>query len=372
MITGMALAEYLQQFQEPPGYLNFASFGPPSRAVVEALASTAQAAAVGTPGLHDHDERALAAVARLTGFARDACLLTTSTSAGLQQLAFGLRGCEVLVGRDEFPSNLYPWWRAQEAGLLKVREIQGPEGLLAMTPETIAAAITPSTDVIALSAVDFRTGYRADLQGIREAIGDRLLIVDGIQGFGVIDQQWTFADALVVGGQKWLRAGWGTGFTVLSPRALERLQPTLGGWTGVEQPTTYDGQAHPLRVGAQRFSVTNLSPFTSAALWTALELIESIGIARLSGRIEASARALLSGLDAAGVPVLSPRPAAERAGIVVAQVAPGQAAGARDQLAEEGLVVTAHEPDRIRISVHATTSPAAIEAVCSALRTWRP
>ncbi len=368
----MALAEYLQQFQEPPGYLNFASFGPPSRAVVRALTSTAEAAVVGTPGLHDHDERALAAVARLTGFDRNAGLLTTSTSAGLQQLAFGLRGSEVLVSRDEFPSNLYPWWRAQDLGLLKIREIQGSEGLLAMTPETIADAITPSTSVIALSAVDFRSGYRADLPGIREVIGDRLLIVDGIQGFGVVDQQWTLADAVVVGGQKWLRAGWGTGFTVLSPRALERIQPTLGGWTGVEQPTRYDGDAHALLSGAQRFSVTNVSPFTSAALWTALELIESAGIAELSSRIEASAQALVSNLDDAGVPVLSPRDPSQRAGIVVAQVAPGQASAARDRLAEQGLTVTAHEPDRIRISVHATTAADSIEQVCAALRVWRP
>jgi selenocysteine lyase/cysteine desulfurase len=367
----MALAEYLQQFEEPPGYLNSASFGPPSRAVVRALASTAQAAAVGTPGLHDHDERALAAVARVTGFPQEACLLTTSTSAGLQQIAFGLPGAEVLVGRDEFPSNLYPWWRAQEAGLLKVREISGTEGLLSMTPETIAAAITPSTSVIAVSAVDFRTGYRADLPGIREVIGDRLLIVDGIQGFGVVDQQWTFADALVVGGQKWLRAGWGTGFTALSPRALERLQPTLGGWTGVEQPTRYDGQAHALRAGAQRLSVTNLSPFTSAALWTALELIESVGIGELARQVRIGASDLIAELDEVGIPVLSPRSPRERAGIVVAEVPLGRAAEIRDRLAEQGLTVTAHAPDRIRLSVHATTSMASMEQVAAALRAWR-
>jgi selenocysteine lyase/cysteine desulfurase len=241
-----------------------------------------------------------------------------------------------------------------------------------MTPEVVSAALTPSTDAVAISAVDFRTGYRADLAGLREVIGDRLLIVDGIQGFGVVDQQWTLADAVVVGGQKWLRAGWGTGFTALSPRALERLRPTLGGWTGVEQPTTYDGEAHALRFGAQRFSVTNLSPFSSAALGTALELIELAGVAQLAGQIAASVEAMIAGLDDSGVPVLSPRAVAERAGIVVAQVTADRAVEVRDRLAAEGLTVTAHEPDRIRISVHATTDLPALEHLAAALRPWRP
>ncbi len=38
-----------------------------------------------------------------------------------------------------------------------------------------------------VSLVDFRTGYRADLAALRDVIGDRLLIVDAIQGFGAVD-----------------------------------------------------------------------------------------------------------------------------------------------------------------------------------------
>ncbi|GLY32673.1 aminotransferase class V-fold PLP-dependent enzyme [Kineosporia sp. NBRC 101731] len=345
---------YRADFQEPSGYLNFAAYGPPSGRVVEAIAATARAAALGEPAAHLHaeDERALAAVSRLTGFAREGCLLTTSTSAGLQQVAFGLGG-EVLLSRDEFPSNLYPWWRAQEAGLMRVRTVKREvDGVPRwMTPATIAAALTPATTAVAISAVDFRTGYRADLAGIREVIDDRLLIVDGIQGFGAAEQDWTAADALVVGGQKWLRAGWGTGFLTLSPRALDRIRPTLGSWTGVEEPTHYDGEPHAEREGAQQLSVTNLSPFTSAALGTALELLESVDVA---GLIEPKVGALLDRLDAAGIQILSPREPARRAGIVVVRTGE-PAAAVRDRLAARGITVTAHEPDRIRISIHATT-----------------
>jgi len=46
-------------------------------------------------------------------------------------------------------------------------------------------------------------------------------------------------------GQKWLRAGWSTGFLYASARALERLEPALTGWTGVRDPARYDGEEHP-------------------------------------------------------------------------------------------------------------------------------
>ena len=48
-----------------------------------------------------------------------------------------------------------------------------------------AASATDSTAsvvAVAVSLVDFRTGYLADLEGIRQVIGDRLLIVDAMQG----------------------------------------------------------------------------------------------------------------------------------------------------------------------------------------------
>ncbi|MCZ4068846.1 aminotransferase class V-fold PLP-dependent enzyme [Microbacterium sp. H37-C3] len=357
---------YLRSFQEAPGYLNFASYGPPSLAVIETIGALAHDASLGRASaqLHAQDRRGLAAVSRLTGFDPDAVTLTTSTSLGLLQVAFGLPRGEVLVSEAEFPANLYAWWRSEDAGLTRVRSLPiiagGP--LAPVTPERVAAAVRPDTVAVAVSAVDFRTGTRADLAGLREAVGDRLLIVDGIQGFGVLDIDWTVADALVVGGQKWLRAGWGAGFTALSPRALERLLPRLGGWTGVEDPSRYDGRRHPPLPGAQRLSVTNASPFASGALATALEVIETVGVAAIHDRIAATAERLIAGLAEAGVSVLSPTRHDDRAGIVVARTPSGNASSATDRLADAGITVTGHGPDRVRFSVHATTTTDAIDA----------
>jgi selenocysteine lyase/cysteine desulfurase len=366
-----ALDRYLASFVEPAGYLNFGSYGPPSRDVVETIGRLAAEASTGIPSarLHAEDDRALDAVSRLTGVHRNGVALTSSTSLGLMQVAFGLPRGEVVVSSAEFPSNLYAWWRSEEAGLTSVRPLPAVHGqpLAPVTPERVADAIGPNTVAIAVSAVDFRTGFVADLAGIRAAVGDRLLVVDGIQGFGVLDADWKLADALVVGGQKWLRAGWGTGFVALSPRALERLRPVLGGWTGVEGASRYDGVPHAPLPGAQRLSVTNGSPFASGALAAALERLESVGVDVVASRVADTAGELIALLDAAGLAVLSPVDRERRAGIVVVGVPAGNAAAVGARLEAAGVTATVHGDDRVRLSVHATTTPAALRTALAVL-----
>ena len=369
-------ADYAAAFGAPEGYLNFASYGPPSAAVVQEsvrLLGLAHAGADSGQHLHAMDARAAAAVSRLSGFPETNVTLVPSTSHGLFQAAFGIPRGEVLVSSAEFPANLYPWWRARDVGLAQVRTMGDPLSAntargVRVTPELVRDSLSPETVAVSVSAVDFRTGFRADLDGIRDVIGDRLLVVDGIQGFGAVDLPWSAADVLVAGGQKWMRAGWGNGFLALSDRALDRLHPGLGGWTGVEEPSRYDGGRHEPLEGAARHSVTNGSPFASGALASALELVEAAGIANIEAAIAERVDRLLDKLDSAGVPVASPRRRESRAGIVVAYLGGGAAVDAHSRLAAEGITATLHGSDRIRLAVHATTTEAAADAAATILK----
>ncbi|GLK16802.1 aminotransferase class V-fold PLP-dependent enzyme [Herbiconiux flava] len=355
-----------------PGYLNHASYGPPTPEVEATVHELLAAAMRGEPAasLHAVGERARVAAARLTGFDPEGVALTTSTSQGLMTAAAGLRG-EVLLSLDEFPANLYPWLRAEQAGRMRVRPIpgSGTGTPIPVTADRVAAALTPSTRVLAVSAVDFRTGYRADLRALREAIGpDRLLVVDGIQNLGAAANDWTAADVLAVGGQKWLRAGWGTGFLALSPRGLEAVGPALGGWTGVEDPAAYDGREHPLLPGAERYSVTSLSPFATGAFATALELFEAAGPERVAEGVRAATESVIAGIDAAGLTLLSPRAPEERAGIVVAGLPEEQAAGLHARLADAGVTTTLHPGGRIRFSPQAGADAETLDRLPALLR----
>jgi selenocysteine lyase/cysteine desulfurase/predicted transcriptional regulator YheO len=365
-------AGYLLQFDEPAGYLDFARFGPPSHTVLDTTAGlldrSTKAGSSTVDDLMRQEVRAKAAAARLCGSAIDHVVLMPNTSVGLFQAAFNAPGGEVLLSGAEFPANTYPWARAEEAGRLRVRRLEPERGYV--TADAVAAALTPETTLVSVSAVDFRTGYRADLAAIREVVGDRLLVVDGIQGFGVVEAPWEVADVLVTGGQKWLRAGWGTGFAALSDRALDRMNPLLSGWTGARDPGLFDDEVHLAAATAAGWSITNLSPVTSGAFAAALELVEEAGVPAIAARIAERVGELEDVLNSFGAPVVS---AIERRAGILAFTLPGHSA------AEIGIALLAEDiaatvrSEHVRLSPHASTSPSSAERLRVALaRLTRP
>jgi selenocysteine lyase/cysteine desulfurase len=369
------LSGYAEHFLEPDGYLDFGRFGPPSTDVVETTATlTGRAARASGPvvdELMEYELRARRSAARLLGTASvQGVTLLPNASTGLFHAAFGLPTGTVLVPAREFPSNLYPWRRA--AALGRVRPVPlAADGLQRITPDLVRAALTTDTVAVSVSAVDFRTGFRADLAGIREVIGrDRLLVVDAIQGLGATDLPWTAADLPVTGGQKWLRAGWSTGFLYASDRALERLEPTLTGWTGVSEAGLFDDEEHPPAEGAQRFSLTNANPIAAGALARALELVERAGIERVTAHIRQRTAELIDTVRSAGGLVRSPTAEQERAGIVVFSVPHSDTATVAKVLTEHGVTATART-DTIRLCAHASTTLATVDLVHRALRSLR-
>ncbi len=361
---------WAEQFDEAPGYLDFARVGPPSRAVVEESAALLRGVAAAGMSTVDElmacDARARAAVARLCGATDDRVVLLPNTSQGLLQAAFSVPAGEVLVSAAEFPANTYPWARAERAGRLTVRWLRAPRDRV--TPEAVAAALTPGTTAVSVSAVDFRTGYRADLAALREVVGDRLLVVDGIQAVGVVDEPWEAADVLVCGGQKWLRAGWGIAFAVLSDRALDRLDPLLSGWTGVRDPAVFDDELHEPAPGARSWSVSHLSPVNAAALARALELIEELGPSVVRARVADRVAELDELLRSAGAEIVSAT--RRRAGILSFRVPGLPVEEVASALAAEEVAATVR-PDQVRLSPHASTAPAALDRVRAALARLR-
>jgi selenocysteine lyase/cysteine desulfurase len=369
--TAVGLSGYGEHFVEPDGYLDFARFGPPSRDVLETtqglLAQSARADAETVDELMRQELRARKAAARLLGGVPvDAVALLPNTSTGLFHAAFGLPHGTVLVPAREFPSNAYPWLRAARLGRIRPVPLE-PDPLGRVTPELVEQALTAETVAVSLSAIDYRTGYRADLAGIREVVGpDRLLVVDAIQGMGVADLPWQAADLLVTGGQKWLRAGWATGFLYASERAMERLEPTLTGWTGVADAGVFDNQEHAPAPGAGRFSLTNLSPVTAGALAAALELVEQAGVRRIQAHIAQRTAELIDTVHSVGGLVLSPEAEQERAGIVAFTMPRTDPAVVTDHLAKHG-GWPPRRPDQLRLSAHASTTLATVDLVHRAL-----
>ena len=346
-------AGYTAHFATSPGYLDFAHFGPPSMDVLKATSAVTRQAMTGLPA----DAAAVvgipaatrAQVATLLGTPTEQVTLTPNVSTALFQAAYALPGKGTVLARaGDFPSNTRAWERAAERG--------GPQ--LRLVPSTAAPAVADYLDedvtAVTVSAVDYRTGERVDLPRLREAVGDRLLIVDAIQGFGVIDADWRCADVLAVGGQKWLRAGWGCGFMACSARALDRLGHGLSGWTGVADPILGSADQLPVRT-ADRFTITNPSPPAAAGLAAALQIVAVTGIAAIEAVIGDRVGRVNEVLARHGAVSLDPNISGPRAGIVSVTFPDGpHPARVAEALGRLDMVVT-QRADYLRVSVHAST-----------------
>jgi selenocysteine lyase/cysteine desulfurase len=368
-MTGTALDDYTASFDEEPGYLNFAHVGPVSRAVREEERALGQVLARARfddiDTLLGQDERVRRTVADLIGLRPDQVAFQPNATQGLTHALFGLTGT-VALAPSEFPSLPFAAVRAHQAlGSVQPRWLETDAGRL--TPEVVRGQLDDSVVAVAMSLVDFRTGYLADLQGIRDVIGDRLLIVDAIQGFGVVDAPWAVADVIATGGQKWVRSGWGTGFLALNDRALDRLTPVLSGFAGSEvEGLPLDGVTAPAR-SARAFTLSNGDPIAQARLAVALEQISGAGVGAVQGRILGITERMIQLADEFALPVLSSRADAERAGIVV--LGPDQLSVLAASLSDHGITGVVRS-GTVRLSAHVSTTEQTLDMLRAAFTSY--
>ncbi|MCJ1713266.1 aminotransferase class V-fold PLP-dependent enzyme [Curtobacterium sp. VKM Ac-2922] len=349
--------EYAAGFSEDPGYLDHAAFGPVQTAVLEEqrVLGTIQAhmrfGAMDT--LDEQDARVRAVAARLVGRREDQVVSQTATTPGLLHTAFGLTG-GVLVAADDYPSMPLALASAASATGGRVRPVVIESGAGWVTPSLVRSRLQDGDDVaaVAVSLVDWRTGYRTDLAAMREVIGDRLLIVDAIQGFGVTDAAYEAADVVATGGQKWLHAGWGTGFVAFSDRALDRLRPALSGPHGT---TGWPAEVPSVKPGAAGFTMTRIDPVAQARMAVALERLTAVGVAAVQERVSDRVERVFAIADEFGLEVESSRDPAERAGIVVLRPAAGKLTALSAALHNHG-VTTSTRSGNVRVSVFASTT----------------
>ena len=366
------IADLASGYTDEPGYFDFARWGPISRAVADEQRSLVEVQARARFGseiaLTEQSGRVVRAVSSLIGFAPDHVVFQPNTSEGLMHTLFGLTG-QVLMSPRDYPSM--PVAAARSAEALRVLEpVWMDLDHDVVTPAVVQRHLADSVTAVAVSLVDYRTGYLVDLEGIRQVIGDRLLIVDAIQGFGVVDAPYAVADVVASGGQKWVRAGWGTGFLAMSDRALASLTPvfsgvagtdlTLGGWYHERQPT---------RPGVQAFQVTNPDPIAQARLATALEDLAAVGVAEVSRAVAERASRVIDLADEFAVPVVSPRDEAERAGIVVLEPSPELMTTLTAALINHGVTATVRDTT-VRLSVHVSTGDDSFEMLRGALTSF--
>lgn len=360
--------DYLATFDSEPGYLNWAAFGPLSPSVREEVFADADLLGSGRPSslalVAERVAQAQEVVAQLLGADAADVTVQPSSTQGLAHALYGLSGA-VIASTAEFPSVSLTLERAAalSQGSLVARWLTPDDGRV--TPDAVAEALDDEVGALAVSHVDFRTGYRADLAALRDVIGpDRLLIVDAVQSFGIVDEDFSVADVVVGHGYKWLRAGRGTAFAWFSPRARERIVPVLSGITGATgEGLPVDDRPAPA-ASARAFTVSGPDTLAAGRLAVGARTVHDAGVAEIEARIAAHVDAIIEIADRHGIAVSSPRERRQRAGIVA--LAPTEPARLAAALANAGVVATARGA-AVRVAPHAGTDAETIRMLDDAL-----
>jgi len=360
--------DYLATFDSEPGYLNWAAFGPLSPSVREEVFADADLLGSGRPSslalVAERVAQAQEVVAQLLGADAADVTVQPSSTQGLAHALYGLSGA-VIASTAEFPSVSLTLERAAalSQGSLVARWLTPDDGRV--TPDAVAEALDDEVGALAVSHVDFRTGYRADLAALRDVIGpDRLLIVDAVQSFGIVDEDFSVADVVVGHGYKWLRAGRGTAFAWFSPRARERIVPVLSGITGATgEGLPVDDRPAPA-ASARAFTVSGPDTLAAGRLAVGARTVRDAGVGEIEARIAAHVDAIIEIADRHGIAVSSPRERAQRAGIVA--LAPSEPARLAAALANAGVVATARGA-AVRVAPHAGTDAETIRMLDDAL-----
>ncbi|MGO9598613.1 MAG: aminotransferase class V-fold PLP-dependent enzyme [Isosphaeraceae bacterium] len=294
-------------------------------------------------------------VAVLVGAHRDEIAFVNSTTQGIGLVAEGFpwrEGDSVVIPAEEYPSNIYPWMNLASRGV-SARLVPSRDGRI--WPEDLAAAMDRSTRVLAISHVEFASGFRNDLDLLAELCQDRgvALFVDAIQGLGPlpIDLRRTPIDFLAADGHKWLLGPEGAGLLFVRRDWIERLRPLGVGWHSVVGSYNAPEIDFRLKPTAERWEGGSFNMPGLQALSASVELLLELGKAQVSARILDRAAAVREVASQAGWRVCGSNRPEDQSAIVVIEDDKISARDAAAALRTQSVAVAARR-GRLRISAH--------------------
>jgi len=319
---------------------------------------------------HQCYQRCREAAARLVGAKPTDIALLKNTTEGLGVVANGLdwrEGDNVVSCNVEFPANIYPWMNLARRGV-DLRLVPERDGRVPF--EDIEAALDARTRVLALSFVEFGSGFRHDLERLGALCASRgvLFVVDAIQGLGVfpVDVAAQQIDALSADGHKWLLAPEGCALFYCTPALREQLEVVNVGWWGVVNASDYLNYDFTLRPDARRFESGTLNTVGVYGLTAAIELLLELDLDRVAARVLELTDHLCEGLLGKGCELLSSRVAGEASGIV-SFVSPSEDPRAFVTRAEgEGIIIACRDR-RVRVSPHCYNDESDLNALLALL-----
>lgn len=357
-------------------YLNSAAVSPMPTTAIDAINwQLSDVAANGSAHYQDWIDtknRARELAAEMLKVRPDQIAFLRNTSDGFASIANGLtwhEGDNIVSFEREFPANFYAWRRIRDEFGVELRLCPERNGRIDL--DEFVSLIDSKTKVVALSAVQYASGYNADLEriGRRARAVDALFCVDIIQGFGAMpfDLPAQFVDAACGASHKWLCAPEGCGIIYLSDRARERIKPTLVGWISVETPWDFDDRDQPFKSTALAWESGTGCSSLFYGLEQSLKLLHETGIKKIESHLTGLSDHLCDSLGNKNYVIVSSRTEDERSAIVCIKHCGGLTSNQIAALLENEKIIVSARGDRLRIAPHFYNNLEDIDRLLAAL-----
>lgn len=298
-----------------------------------------------------------------------------NTSDALSAVANGIdwrEGDNVVSCNVEFPSNIYPWLRLGEARGVNMKLAQERGGRI--DADELLSLIDDRTRVLTISWVQFASGYRSDLARIGRFCRERdiIFVIDAIQGLGglKLDVERDCVDAFAADAHKYLIGPEGIALLYVSDRVIDRIQPTVLGWTSVKNYEQFSHRAIDYKLdyreGAERFECGTLNTAGVYGLGAAIDLFLEVGPEKIEEYLLGLSDYLAERLTSKGYEVVGSRNAGEKSAIVTCRHEDHTPRDLHRLLSDKN-IHTAPRMNRLRISPHFYNTRDEVNALIEAL-----
>lgn len=320
---------------------------------------------------HRRADRVRQLCARLINGKPDEVTFIKNTSEGISMVANGLSwadGDNVVSTNVEFPANVYPW-QALSARGVQVRTAIEESGRIPL--DQLVELIDNRTRVVAISSVQFASGFRTDLEALGRVCKEKgvFLCVDAIQSLGAhrIDVEAMHIDFLAADAHKWLCGPEGIGVFYVRKDVQGYLRPTTIGWASMKNMFDFSHYQFEFHDDARRYDSGTYNLAGIFALGGCLELLLELGIGNIEARVLHLTDRLVTGLRAKGYRIVSSRAAGEASGIVAFISGAHDHEAIRRDLEAKHRIIIASRVGRLRSSPHCYNSESEIDQLIEAL-----
>lgn len=372
--TATLCAQYRAEFPvtERFTYLNHAAVAPLPRRTAKAMQEFAEDACLNGsfhyPAWMATCDAVRTAAARLVNASESEIAFVKNTSEGIATVALGFpwkAGDRIVAFKEEFPANLYIWKKLEEWKGVRV------EWLSCFDPLDRIEQAARGARLLAISFVQYLSGYRADLAAIGEICQREgvFFFVDAIQGLGVfpLDVRAMNIHAFAADGHKWLLGPEGQGLLYVQQDWQDRIEPVEFGWTTVAGYADYASRDMTPRHDAGRYECGTLNTIGLHGLRTSLELVLEAGVERIRAAVQSLGDQIAAGASALGYAVSGPpRTASTGSGIVSIQHPQVDARLVHARLRDNGFLAAPRQ-GWVRLSPHFYISPEDVDRMLAAL-----